>query len=112
MEFKLKPITKDDSSFQLITNFVKVLSTILISSAILWELANLYARFNGWDFGNHLNWIFLLDRFALISHGVEGIIAAYYARLQNKNPYQYSIYTFFVGTPGLLELKIGKEGQD
>ncbi len=27
------------------------------------------------------------------------------AKLQNKNPYQYSIYPFFVGTPGLLELK-------
>ncbi|MGK7940610.1 MAG: hypothetical protein AB4062_10775 [Crocosphaera sp.] len=112
MEFKLKPVKTKNYFFQLITNFIKVLSTILISSAILWELGNIYARVNGWDFNHQLNWIFLLDRLALISHGVEAIIAAYYAKLQNQNPYYYSIYTFFVGTLGLLELKREQQGQE
>ncbi len=112
MEGKLKAAFEENPFFPLITNFIKVLSTIFISSAILWELANLYGRLNGWDFSNQLNWIFLLDRFALISHGIEAIIAAYYARLKNLNPYQYSIYTFFVGTLGLLELKKGQQGQE
>ena len=112
MKLKLKPTMKDSYFVQLITKFIKVISTIFISSAILWELVNLYANVNGWDFAHGLNWIFILYRVALISHGIEAIIAAYYARLQNQNPYQYSIYTFFVGTFGLLELKIGQQGKE
>lgn len=37
-------------------------------------------------------------------HFIEGIIAAYKAPLKNKIPINYGIYTFFVGTVGLLEL--------
>ncbi|MDJ0845085.1 hypothetical protein [Crocosphaera sp.] len=98
-----------DSSFQLIKTLIKIVSTVLISAAILWELGNVYAALNHWQLSDNLTWIFWIDRIALISHGIEGIIAAYYARLQQKNPFQYSIYTFFVGTVGLLELKIGQE---
>ncbi len=112
MESKLKPAIKENYFLQLITNCIKVLSTVFISGAILWELGNIYARAKGWDFINQLNWIFLIDRVALISHGVEAIIAAYYAKLQNKNPYQHSVYTFFVGTIGLLELKRKQQVQE
>ncbi|MDJ0599815.1 MAG: hypothetical protein QNJ37_13345 [Crocosphaera sp.] len=97
------------SYFQGLKTLVKIVSTGLISVAILWELGNIYATLNNWQVSNNLNWIFWIDRIALISHGIEAIIAAYYARLQQKNPLQYSIYTFFVGTVGLLELKIGQE---
>ncbi len=99
-------------SLELIRNPIKILSTFLISLAILWELGNVYAKLNNWEISSNLNWIFVLDRIALISHGIEAVIAAYYARLQNKNALQFAIYTFFTGTPGLLELKIGQEGSD
>lgn len=97
-------------SLKLLTTPVKILSTVLISLAILWELGNLYAKLNNWEISSNLNWIFVLDRIALISHGIEGMIGAYYARLQNKNPLQFAVYAFFTGTPGLLELTIGQEG--
>ncbi|MGK7956917.1 MAG: hypothetical protein AB4063_16965 [Crocosphaera sp.] len=100
------------SSSELINTLVKILSTCLISAAIFWELGNLSPTVNEWAILSHLNWIFILDRIALISHGVEGIIAAYYARLQNNNPLQFALYAFFTGTPGLLELTRGKEGQE
>ncbi|MDJ0660945.1 MAG: hypothetical protein QNJ42_15870 [Crocosphaera sp.] len=99
----------DHFPLQLIKTLIKIVSTVLISGAILWELGNLYAALNNWQISNDLNWIFWIDRIALISHGIEAMIAVYYARLQQKNPLHYSIYTFFVGTVGLLELKIGQE---
>ena len=102
----------NNPSVELIKAPVKILSTTLISLAILWELGNLYVRLNNWEIPSNLNWIFWLDRIALISHGIEGMIAAYYARLQNKNPLKYGFYIFFTGTPGLLELNIGQEGRD
>ena len=100
------------SSFDLIKTPVKILSTCLITLAIFWELGNIYAKLNNWTISSNLNWIFVLDRIALISHAIEGMIAAYYARLQNKNALQFAVYTFFTGTPGLLELKIGQEGSE
>ena len=100
------------SSFELINTLIKILSTCLISAAIFWELGNLSATVHNWTISNHLGWIFVLDRIALISHGVEGMIGAYYAKLQNKNPLQFALYAFFTGTPGLLELTRGKEGQE
>ena len=100
----------DHPSLELIKTLVKILSTCLITLAILWELGNIYAQLNNWTISSNLNWIFVLDRIMLISHGIEGIIAAYYARLQNKNALQFAVYTFFTGTPGLLELKIGQKG--
>ncbi len=99
-------------SLELIKTPVKILSTCLITLAILWELGNIYAKLNNWTISSNLNWIFVLDRIALISHAIEGMIAAYYARLQNKNALQFAVYTFFTGTPGLLELKIGQEGSE
>ncbi|MEL4894873.1 hypothetical protein [Crocosphaera sp. Alani8] len=98
--------------FELIQTSVKILSIVLISLAIFWELGNLYAKLNNWEFFGNLNWIFPLERIALISHAIEGMIGAYYAKLQDKNPLQYSLYAFFTGTPGLLELKAGQKGNE
>jgi hypothetical protein len=39
----------------------------------------------------------------LSAHFIEAIIAAFYAPAKNQKPIQYGIYTFFVGTIGLLE---------
>jgi hypothetical protein len=98
----------DNPSFKLIITSIKIVSTILISGAIIWELGHIYARVQNWEFGHNLGWIFWLDRIALISHGIEALIAAYYARSYNKNLFKYSVYTFFVGTVGLLELNVEK----
>ncbi len=100
------------SLFQIIKTLIKIVSTGLISGAIILELVNIYGNFNDFHLLHNFNWIYWIGRIALISHGIEGIIAAYYARLQQKNPLKYSIYTFFVGTVGLLELKIGQEGKE
>ncbi|MBW4642155.1 MAG: hypothetical protein KME23_03920 [Goleter apudmare HA4340-LM2] len=83
---------------------IKVISTILITSAIFWELGNVYATFTHQTIPTSFNVIFWVGRFALTAHFIEGIIAAFYAPTKSKTPIQYGIYTFFVGTIGLLEL--------
>lgn len=112
MNLKTETNIIDNSSVGIIKTLIKIVSTVLISAAIILELVNIYGIFQDWQLSNNLNWIFWIGRIALISHGIEGIIAAYYAKLQDRNPLQYSIYTFFVGTVGLLELKIGQEGKE
>jgi hypothetical protein len=83
---------------------IKVISTILISSAIIWELGNLYAITNNIQLPSSLNPIFWFERFAVSAHLIEAVIAAFYAPSKQKKPIQYATYTFFVGTVGLLEL--------
>lgn len=95
----------------LIIKSIKILSTLLITGAIIWELFNLYARLNNLEIPSHLMFIFWIDRVALIAHFFEALLAAYYISLQGQNPIQYSIYIFFVGTVGLLELKTEKSGK-
>jgi hypothetical protein len=83
---------------------IKFISTILIISAIGWELVNIYAALNNQKMPSNLNPLFWLGRFALVAHLIEGIIATVYASSKKKAPIQYGIYTFFVGTVGLWEL--------
>ncbi|ACK65191.1 conserved hypothetical protein [Rippkaea orientalis PCC 8801] len=84
---------------------IKILSTILILGAIVWELLNLY--FNLIELNNlhRFELIFWGERCAVFIHFIEGIIAGYWAFLSQKNPIKYGVYTFLVGTVGLLELK-------
>ncbi len=87
--------------FQLDKNFsslIKILSTILITGALGLELWNAYAPIQG------LTILFYIERFALISHGIEAAIAAVSASSRDRSPLKYSIYTFFVGTIALVEL--------
>lgn len=90
--------------------FVKILSTVLITSAIALELWHLYASFTQRPIPNFMNIIFGLERFALIAHLLEGAIAAFSAK--QKNPIAYGTYTFFVGTVGLLELFYWPDSND
>ena len=76
---------------------IKIISIVLISSAIALEIWNIITR---GQIANSLRIIFTIERIAVISHFIEGIIASFYA----KNKLSYSIYVFFVGTVGLLEL--------
>ncbi|WP_414753270.1 hypothetical protein [Anabaena sp. CCY 9910] len=96
---------------QTLTSIIKVISTILISTAIGLELWNIYAVVTNSNIPSILNPIFWVERFAVSCHFLEGIIAAFYARSKKKMPIQYGIYTFFVGTVGLLEL-FSKESED
>ncbi|RCJ24692.1 hypothetical protein A6770_03265 [Nostoc minutum NIES-26] len=83
---------------------VKIISTVLIASAIILELWNLSALITNNKIPGSLNIIFWIERFAIAAHFLEGVIATIYANSRNKMPLQYGVYTFFVGTIGLLEL--------
>ncbi|BAY13687.1 hypothetical protein [Calothrix sp. NIES-2098] len=89
---------------QTISPIIKVISIVLITSAIGLELWNIYAIANNISVPSSLNPIFWIERFAVSCHLVEAVIAAFYAPSKNKLPIQYATYTFFVGTLGLLEL--------
>ncbi|WP_347339517.1 hypothetical protein [Planktothrix sp. FACHB-1355] len=77
---------------------------MLITGAIALEIWHIYAVLTHTEIPNSLNPIFAIERFAVVAHFVEGVIAAFYAASKNKTPLEYGIYTFFVGTVGLLEL--------
>ncbi len=83
---------------------IKVISTVLIISAIVWEVGNIYVILTGYKIPKSFNPIFWIERFALSTHLIEAMIAAFYAPAKNKARIQYGIYTFFVGTIGLWEL--------
>ncbi|OUL26518.1 hypothetical protein [Nostoc sp. 106C] len=87
-----------------ISPIIKVISTVLIASAIGLELWNVYAVTNNIQVPSSLNPIFWIERFAVSCHLIEAVIAAFYAPSRKKMPIQYATYTFFVGTVGLLEL--------
>jgi hypothetical protein len=87
-----------------ILTFVKVLSTVLITSAIGLELWNIYAVLNHTKVPISLNPVFWIGRFALTIHFLEAVVAAFFAPSRKKMPLQYGTYTFFVGTISLLEL--------
>lgn len=104
----LKNFFVNSMNFKLIKRniytFVKIISTVLITSAIGLESWNIYAVINNINVPSSLNPIFWIERFAMMSHFIEGIIAAFYAPSRQKMPVKYATYTFFVGTIGLLEL--------
>jgi hypothetical protein len=83
---------------------IKIISVVLITSAIGLELWNAYALLTNSKIPSSLNPIFGIERFAIAIHLVEGVIAAYKAPSRKKTPIKYGTYTFFVGTVGLLEL--------
>ena len=85
-------------------NRIKVFSTILMISAIVWELANIYAILHHYQIPQSLQTIYWVERPALTIHLIEAIIAASYSSAKQKNPLIYGAYTFFVGMIGLWEL--------
>ena len=83
------------------SNVVKTLSCAVISGALGLELWNVLAHGSP-----YMDWrmVFWFGRFVLISHGIEAAAAALYAPAKQKPTLGYGIYTFFVGTIGLVEL--------
>jgi Domain of unknown function (DUF4499) len=96
---------------------IKIISTVVITSTIVLDgwfyfpklfqesgilfLNTNISTFLGERFLHLLLWV---GSFAITVHLIEAVIAAFYASSRNKNPIKYGIYTFFVGTVGLLEL--------
>ena len=87
-----------------ISNLIKTVSIVAITGALILEGGNLYLQLQNKSLPNSLNPVLWLATIALIVHSIEGAIAAFKARSQNKNPLTYGIYTFFIGTIGLKEL--------
>jgi hypothetical protein len=94
-------ISHIDNTFSLL---IKVISTVLITGALGLEV---------WIFSSGslpdltlpgFKFAIYFARFALISHGIEGLIAGIFASSRQQPPLRYSLYTFFVGTVGLIEL--------
>ena len=86
------------------SRLIKTISIISITAALGLEIWNIYLHFNHEILPKKLNPIFWLGTVALIAHGVEGFIAAFNASSRDRNPFNYGIYTFFVGYIGLQEL--------
>ena len=76
----------------------------MITVALGLEFWNLYLHLHSKSLPDNLNSLFWLGSIILISHVVEGFIAASKASSQDKSPFTYGIYTFFVGFVGLQEL--------
>jgi len=87
-----------------IFTLIKIISVILITSAIGLELWNAYALLTNTNIPSSIQPFFWIERLAITIHLIEGVIAAYKAPSQKKMPLKYGTYTFFVGTVGLLEL--------
>ncbi len=85
---------------------IKIISIILIPSAIALELWNIQTITNNHQLpiANTLNPALILAHIALFAHFIEAIIASIYAPSKNQPAIKYGVYTFFVGTVGLLEL--------
>lgn len=85
-------------------SIIKIIATILITSAIALELWNIQTSITHNQLPKILTPALIIAHVALSAHFIEGIIAAYYAPTRNQTSIKYAIYTFFVGTVGLLEL--------
>ena len=87
-----------------IYTLIKIISVILITSALGLELWNAYALLTNTNIPSSIQPVFWIERLAITIHLIEGVIAAYKAPSRNEMPIKYGTYTFFVGTVGLLEL--------
>jgi len=89
---------------KLLLTTIKIISTMLIVGVLGLELRNLYAlrsQMTPFELPFPLVWI---GRFALVAHFLEGMVAFIYAPSRNQSAIASGIYTFFVGTVGLVEL--------
>lgn len=87
-----------------LSTIVKIISIIFITGAIGLELWNIFAVINNIQVPSSLNVMLGIGRLAITVHFIEAVIAAFYALSKNKMAMKFGVYTFFVGTVGLLEL--------
>jgi hypothetical protein len=88
---------------QKVSTVIKITSTLLISSAISLEIWKIAADFTNSELPDLPPLLFVISRSAITVHAIEGAIAAIYTPDKTK-VLQEGIYTFFVGTLGLLEI--------
>jgi len=81
---------------------IKIISIPLITSAMGLELWNMQTSITNNQLPTILTPALIIAHFALSAHFIEAIIAAYYAPSRNQTSIKYAVYTFFVGTVGLL----------
>lgn len=82
---------------------IKGVSIVLITGAIGLELWPMLSQLTQSPRPPLPIAVFWVTRFALIAHGVEALVAAVVAIRQQRSPIFAAIYTFFVGTVGLVE---------
>lgn len=87
-----------------IAKSIKVVSFLITTGALGLLGWNLFLHLQGESLPPNFKSLFWLGNIILVAHSVEGLIAASKASSQNKNPFLYGIYTFFVGFVGLQEL--------
>jgi RsiW-degrading membrane proteinase PrsW (M82 family) len=83
---------------------IEITSTILMTGAIALEFGNLYYQLTVRQPLDSLYPILAIARFAMACHLVEAVISTFYASKRHQMPIKYAIYTFFVGTVGLLKI--------
>ncbi|MDB9536445.1 hypothetical protein PN451_11515 [Dolichospermum planctonicum CS-1226] len=83
---------------------IKIISTALITGAMGLELWNMQTSITNNQLPSILTPALIIAHIALSAHFMEALIAAYYAPTRNQTAIKSAIYTFFVGTVGLLEL--------
>jgi undecaprenyl pyrophosphate phosphatase UppP len=96
-------LTLKESQKKLVS-LLKVISPVVMVSAIALELWNLEARLTTNQFPSSLMSVLWLGHLAISVHLIEAVVAALNAPAKKHKPIQYGIYTFFVGTVGLWEL--------
>ena len=95
---------KVDKLQQKLIKSIKIISSILITSALGLDIWYLYSRIIEQMIPSILYPVLWVANIALIIHLIAGIIAAFKANTFEKNFFTYGIYTFFVGFVGLWEL--------
>ena len=90
---------------QKLFDLIKIASTTLITCALGLEIWYVSLKLTDSSLPNKLYPVLWLGSLALVAHFIEGAIAAWQAKAQNKRPLNYGIYTFFVGFVGLWELR-------
>lgn len=88
----------------LFINTLKIVSSLLITGAVVLDSLTIYLRVNSQKIPDLLIYLIIMGSLALIIHFVEGIIAVFVAQRKGLNPIKYGIYTFLVGSIGLWEL--------
>ena len=87
-----------------VSNAIAIVSTVVMTGALGLLGGKIYLQFQGKSLPDGLNALFWLASIALIAHTIQGAIAAFKANSSDRNPLTSGIYTFFVGTVGLLKL--------
>ncbi len=86
-----------------ITSIVVTTTSVLLWSAYLADQAGIAQIMTG-HFSAGFMSLLWVGRFIVIAHVLEGMGAALIASSQQKPPLRQGVYTFFVGTLGLIEL--------